>query len=341
MLKKEPLLLLTNDNILINSHISELNNLFLSESFDNSLILKEKDLKLFMLILKLTDNNTLSIIDFIVKSANKKYKSKDISNKEDFRFFIIKQIILLFKYLSINKRGNIENTKELYFNLYKLILKFHNSFNITTINDMIEIIRYNIILSLNDLMNNYYIFNYSIDFLVDFYKTIINKKKNDEKEIKVLNISLIKLLETIYKNLLKSEKNLKFFQRYENIEDLSIFNIIIFYKKIETEFENIEGNEDSQNLNDIITKIILLIFRFNYSKLINEIILNDIKEAFFELKKGNDIKIKNIINFLSSKIHFVNNIYLTESEYLKNDIYFPNKYFIFNNTPQSGIDYNP
>ena len=206
MLKKEPLLLLTNDNILTNSHISELNNLFLSESFDNSLILKEKDLKLFMLILKLTDNNTLSIIDFIVKSANKKYKSKDISNKEDFRFFIIKQIILLFKYLSINKRGNIENTKELYFNLYKLILKFHNSFNITTINDMIEIIRYNIILSLNDLMNNYYIFNYSIDFLVEFYKTIINKKKNDEKEIKVLNISLIKLLETIYKNLLKSKK---------------------------------------------------------------------------------------------------------------------------------------
>ena len=110
---------------------------------------------------------------------------------------------------------------------------------------MIEIIRYNKILSLNDLMNNYYIINYSIDFLVEFYKTIINKKKNDEKEIKLLNISLIKLLETIYKNLLKSEKNLKFFQRYENIEDLSIFNIIIFYKKIETEFENIEGNQDT------------------------------------------------------------------------------------------------
>ena len=341
MLKKEPLLLLTDDNILKNSHISEINNVILLENFDKSLILKEKDFNLFRLILKLTDNNTLSIIDFIVKSTNKKYKSKEISKKEEIRFFIIKQIFLLFKYLSINKRGNIKNTKDLYLNLYKLILKFHNSFNITTIYDIIEIVRYNIILSLNNLINNNSIFNYSINFLVEFYKTIINKKKKDEEEIKLLNISLIKLLETIYNNLLKNGKNLIFFQRYENIEDLSLFNITVFYKKIETEFENIGGNEDTQNLNEIINKIILLVFKFNYNKLINEIILNDIKEGFFELKKGNDIKIKNIINLLSSKIYLVNNIYLNEKEYLKDDLYFPNKYFVFNNSHESGIDYNP
>ena len=342
MLKKNPLLLSINDNKLTLSHISEINkNIIIFGNFDKSLILKEKDLNLFYLILKLTDNNTLSMIEFIVKNTTKKFKEKEITRKEEIRIFIIKQIFLLFKYLSLIHPSNTKKYIDLYLDLYKLILKFQNSFKLTTLDDIIEIIRYNIMISMNNLIDKNYIFNTSINFLIELYKNIINKKKKDENEIKILNTSLIKLFETIYKNLLKNEKNLKFFQRYEDIDDLALFNIIDFYKKNENDLDNIEENEDLQRLNDIISKIILFVFSFNYSKLINEILLNDIKEGFFELKKGNDIKIKNIINLLSSKIHLINNLYLNEKDLLENDIYFPKKYFVFNDSLYSGIDYNP
>ena len=342
MLKKTSLLLSTNDSRLALSHLSEINNLLESENFQNSFILKEKDLNLFHLILKLTDNNSLSIIDFIVNSTNKNYKTKDISRKEEIRLFLIKEILLLFKYISLNDSENTKKYTDLYLNLYKLILKVHNSYKLTKINDIIEIIRYNILISLNDIMNKNYIFNCSINFMIELYKSINNKKKKDENEIKILNTSLIKLFETIYENLSKNQKNLRFFQRYEDINDLALFNTIICYKKIESEDEDIlNNNEEMKKLNDIISKIILLVFSFNCSKLINEILLNDIKEGYFELKKGNDIKIKNIINLLSSKIYLINNIYINEKKYLEKDLYFPKKYFIFNNSPYSGIDYNP
>ena len=178
MLKKTPLLLSTNDDKLTFNHIIEINNqIITSEKFDKSFLLNEKDLSLFHLILRLTDNNTLAIIDFIVKSTSKKYKLKEITRKEEIRIFLIKQIFLLFKYLSLNQETTNAKYVDLYQNLYKLIFKFQNSFKITTITDIIEIIRYNVIISLNDLINKNYIFNCSINYLVDFYKTIINQKK--------------------------------------------------------------------------------------------------------------------------------------------------------------------
>ena len=344
MLKKTTLLLSTNDSKLSLSHLKEINNILTSENFEKSLILKEKDLNMFDYILKLTDNNTLSIIDFIVKSSNKNYKSKYISQKSEIRILLIKQIFLLFKYISLTQPEDIKRYNDLYFNLYKLILKVQNSFKVTTIKDIIEIIRYNIILSLNDIMNKTYIFNCSINFLIEFYKKLINKKNVDEKEMKALNASLIILFETIYKNWLKNEKNLKFFQRYEDIDNLSLFNIIIFYKNNEIEDENIDNKENKENeekLNNIIVNIILLVFCFNSNKLINEILLDDLKNGYFELKKGNDFKMKNIINLLTNKLYLINNIYLKEKEVLEKDKYFPKKYFIFNNSPYSGIDYNP
>ena len=341
MLKTNPLILSTNDNKLNLSHLSEINNGIISlENFDKSLILKEKDLNLFYLILKLTDNNSLTMIDFIIKNTKKGFKKKEIERKNEFKTFLLKQLFLLFKYLSLNEEINTKKYYDLISELYHLILKVHNSLNITQINDIIEIIRYNIIISMDDLINLNYIFNSSINFLIDFYKSIIDsdkKDKKDEKEIKTLNISLIKLFETLYKYLLNNKKSLHYLQRYKDIQNLSLFNIIIFYNK------NNENNEDEdiKKINDIINDIILFVYSFNYSKLVNEILLNDIKEGFIELKKGNDTIIKNIINLLSSKIHLVNKIYLIEKDTLKNDLYHPKNYFVFNNSLYSGIDYNP
>ena len=339
MLKINPLLLSTNDNKLNLSHLSEINQGIISlEQFDKSLILIEKDLNLFYLILKLTDNNSLTMIDFIVKNTKKEFKKKEIEKKNEFKIFLLKQLFLLFKYLSLNEEINTKKYYDLITELYHLIFKVHNSLKITQINDIIEIIRYNIIMSFDDLIKKNYIFNSSINFLIDFYKNIINNDtKKDEKEINTLNISLIKLFETLYNQLLSNKKSLHYLQRYKDIQNLSLFNIIIFYNK------NTENNEDEniKKINDIINKIILLVYSFNSSKLINDIILSDIKEGFFELKKGNDTVIKNIINLLSNKIHLVNNMYLNEKDTLKNDLYQPKNYFVFNNSLYSGIDYDP
>ena len=338
MLKKNPLLLSTNDNKLNLSHLSEINQGIISlENFDNSLILIEKDLNLFYLILKLTDNNSLTMIDFIAKNTKKEFKKKEIEKRNEFKIFLLKQLFLLFKYLSLNEEINPKKYYDLFTELYHLIFKVHNSLKITQINDIIEIIRYNIIISLGDLINQNYIFNSSINFLIDFYKNINNTDIKDEKEINILNISLFKLFETLYNHLLRNKKSLHYLQRYKDVQNLSLFNIIIFYNN------NTENNEDEniKKINDFINKILLLVYSFNSSKLINDIILSDIKEGFFELKKGNDTVIKNIINLLSNKIHLVNSIYLNEKDTLKNDLYQPKNYFVFNNSLYSGIDYDP
>ena len=335
MLKQNPLLLSTDDNKLKLFHLSEINKAIITlENFDKSFILKEKDLNLFYLILKLTDNNTISMIDFIVKNSKKQYKAKEIERKKEVRIFIIKQLFLLFKYLSLSQPTNIKKFITLYNELYNLILKFNNSLKIIKLSDIIEIIRFNIIISLNDIINKNHIFNVSLNFLFDFYKNIKdNNLIKDENEFKLLDNSLIILFETLYKNLLNNKKNLNFLQRYDDLENLALFNIIIFYKNNE--------KEDSKKINDLIIKIIIIVYSFNYSKLINELILNDIKEGFFDLKIGNDIKIKNFINLISNKINIINNIYLNEKESTKNDLFFPKKYFVFNNSLYSGIDYNP
>ena len=92
MLKKSKLLLSINDNnklsIIEINNINE--NIISLENFDDSLALKQKDLNCFNFILQLTDNNTFSIINFIIKNTNKKYNEKKFEGKEGTKFFIMK-----------------------------------------------------------------------------------------------------------------------------------------------------------------------------------------------------------------------------------------------------------
>ena len=180
------------------------------------------------------------MIDIIAKNTKKEFKKKEIEKKNEFKIFLLKQLFLLFKYLSLNEEINPKKYYDLFTELYHLIFKVHNSLKITQINDIIEIIRYNIIISLGDLINQNYIFNSSINFLIDFYKNINNTDIKDEKEINILNISLIKLFETLYNHLLRNKKSLHYLQRYKDVQNLSLFNIIIFYNN------NTENNEDEK-----------------------------------------------------------------------------------------------
>ena len=279
MLKKSALILSLNDNKLSSIDINDINEKIISlENFDDSLALKQKDLNCFNIILKITNSNTFSIIDFIIKNTNKKYKEKKFEGKEGTKYFIIKQIFLLFIYLSKQKEEQIQNEIN---NLYQLLLKIHDTLDFINIKDLIEIIRFNILISMKDLINRHNIFLNSIKFLIEYYKSFINKtnEKNkgnkEEKEIILsLNNSLIKVFESIYKYLLNNKINLSILQKYDNIRDLTLFNICIFC-----------NNENEPRLNDIIDKILLLIYSHNYRKLINDNILEDIKEGFYELKK--------------------------------------------------------
>ena len=327
MLKKPSLLLSINDNNkLLLSDINNINQKILSnENFSESLKLTQKDLNCFNLILKLTDNNTYSMIDFIIKNSHKKYNKKNFEGKEGTKYFILKQIFILFIYLSKQKQEN-PSQNEIYEDIYKVLLKIYHSLDFINNNDIFEIIRFNVILILDNLYNKYNIFLISIKFLIDFYKDIINNQKNDTD---IIYDSITKFLEIIYKRLMSNRNDLILLQRYDDINDLVLLEISIFYNK----------SKDTR-LNNIIDNILLLVYAYNYSELINENILGSIKEGFFELKKGSDIKIKNIIDLLNNKIHLVNRIYQNEKNSIEKDLYFPKNYFVFYESPESGIDYN-
>ena len=92
MLKKPKLILSMKENKLNFSNIENINEKILSkENFEYFLLLQKKDLTCFNLILKLTDNNTYSIIDFIINNSYKKYNKKKIEAKESTKYFITKQ----------------------------------------------------------------------------------------------------------------------------------------------------------------------------------------------------------------------------------------------------------
>ena len=195
MLKKPSLLLSINDNNkLLLSDINNINQKILSkENFSESLKLTQKDLNCFNLILKLTDNNTYSMLDFIIKNSNKKYNKKKFEGKEGTKYFILKQIFILFIYLSKQKQEN-PSQNEIYEDIYKVLLKIYHSLDFINNNDIFEIIRFNVILILDNLYNKYNIFLISIKFLIDFYKEIINNQKNDTD---IIYDSITKFLEII------------------------------------------------------------------------------------------------------------------------------------------------
>ena len=297
------------------------------------------------------DEADIKIFIFLIKNFGKKiiynlnYISKDkliyvIDKKRNKKFFD-KLISLLFLFLysqdKINQITNEElvNKYERYFkNLYKILFniidniyfssKNNNTNNnlILEVSDIFELIRLNLLLGLDELLNKSYIFNETIHYLIKIY--FYNE---NNKNIKSLLKSIIF---QIYTNLLNSEKNLHYLRRDQNLYNLSILEITKF----------LYSSQIDSKILDLILELLTLIYKRNYSSLISDYILDRIKESFYEIKENNLKRIIDSIKNIYGLTYFLNNLFIQE-ENEKHDPYEPSSYFVFGESDYSGINYNP
>lgn len=241
---------------------------------------------------------------------------------------MLNQIILSFIYLYYNSTKiyinenddnydtTVKDYKNIYnrfynfvLNLYSSNIKVDNNFQVIDINDISELFRFNIALSLKDLIEKNFIFNITIIHLTKFFI-------ENEKNIKDLK-PFTHIFEQIYTNLLMNKNKLFFLKRDKNIDNFSIFKTI-----------NITCSSScDEQLKELIFKTLDLIYINNYSSTLSKIIINDIKEGFYELKSNYDRQeIIKCIKYLKGKIEFIDSLFINE-ENLKKDLFMPSTYF--------------
>ena len=302
--------------------------------------LEKKDINVFFIIIQKYGFNLAKNLDYIKRNKN----LNDLIIKKhikcnNFKKLYYNQFILLFIYIYCHhkkntsiKTDNVDNNnnsekkyKEMFNDLYLILLKIYSStFNkdnhILDINDMSEIFRFIINSSLEDLLNNNHIFNLSIIHLTEFLI---------DKNLEELN-QFYTVFEQLYNKLLNNEKQLIFLKRDKDIENFSIFKLI--------KIACLASSGDNKLKNEIF-KILNLIYKNDYSNNLSSIILNNIKECFYELKNNNKNKIINCIKYLSSLVEFNNYLFINE-EQEKLDVFMPSNYFVFDGSKDSGIYYD-
>ena len=314
------------------------------ESIKNIIFLKnsiftdinEKDLKIFIFIIKNFGLRKIYNFRYISKINTNFIISQKLSKK-----FFINQISLLYILLYCkNKSPKIKTEEdtiiyETYLkNIYKNIFNIIDNIYISKTNDntnnnlfldicdIFQLIRLNLLLGLDKLLDKSYIFNESIHYLNKIY--FLNE--NNEKIQPYLKL----IMTQIYSNLCNSEKNLYFLKRDKNLDNFAILEITNFL--FSTKIDN--------NLIGLIMEILNLIYKNNYSNFISDYILNKIKEGFYELKQNNMKNILRSIKNIYGLTSFLINLFNGE-ENEKDDPYKPSSYFVFGGNEQSGINYNP
>ena len=306
----------------------------------------EKDINIFFQIIKHYGFEIFYNLNYITKSNNLNYLISNTDIKEiHFKNFFMKQIILLFIFLYYihkkrqgfnNDNDNNKLEKELfniYNNLFVIILHYYsssssknNNNSILDIDNISEIFHFNIILSLTDLLSKNDFFNLSINYLIKFF----TDNNNNIKDLKSFYI----LFEQLYQNLLMNHKNLNFLKRDKNIQNFIIFKI--------TNITTCTACDSK--LKSIILEILELIYKRNYSNKLSNIILNNVKESFYELKENYDKnEIIKYVKYLDGQTEFINYLFNIEEKEEKEekDEYMPSTYFEFDGSIDSGINYNP
>ena len=336
MLKDLPSsLLMTEQNKIKKSELPEINQNILSKNnFCSTLELNDKDLEIFFLMSQSTDNNIINMIEFIAKKNEEFYDTKNVKINEKLPDFILKQMFLLFYYFSkieIQNKIFYKELENLYNNIYAILLKFYRSIKSLNFTDLFEICRFNIILGIINIKTKEYIFNSTIKCILNLNDFIEKNKENLEENIKTNISNYINIFfETLYLYLFNNKQSLIFLQRYEKIENVVLFKIYKFL-----------SDDDKNPLNDLIIKIISLVYCFNYRKKINEILLREIQDSFCCLSMENTEKVCEQIRLLSTQIKIINNLYQKEMKFIDGDTYMPKNYFVFNESEQNGINYFP
>ena len=323
----------------LKSFIEKFKGIKTSILLKNDLIneITDEDLNIFLFEVKNFGLRIIYNIKYISK-LNKKYIIDEKLSKK----FFFKQILLLFIFLyckdqsrSITKEPDIIKYelkfKNIYKNLFNLINNIYYSKNnknnkninsLLDIGDIFKIIRLNLLLGLNELLNKSYIFNESIHYLIKIY--------SQNEDIENISDFLKLIMIQLYANLSKSQKNLYFLKRDKNLNNFTILEITNF----------LISPRIDMNLNGLIIEILNLIYKNNYSSYISDYILNKIKECFYELKPNNLKNIVRCIKNIYSLMKYLDNLFNVEENEI-NDEYQPSSYFVFGGNEQSGIKYSP
>ena len=299
---------------------------------------EEKHINIFFRIIK---NNGLEILyNLNYNSFNSGLYNflPSMNFNQNYKKFLISQIMLFFIFIFYNENRYItyknnddkieKQFQALYNKLYIILLKYYssslkNNIDILNINDVLEIINFNISLGLTNLINKNNFFNLSIFYLIKFF--VDNNKVL--KDIKPFH----SLFENLYVNILMNKPNLNYLKRNGNIEAFILIKLINI-----TCFSSCDSK-----LNTIIFQILDLLYNKNYSNIITNTILFTIKNSFYQLKKNYDkVKIENYIKYLKGQTGFIDYIFNKE-EINKKDEFMPSTYFVFDGSIESGINYNP
>ena len=306
---------------------------FLSKNrniYDN---LNEKYLNYFSIILKGISKRKLIYIEYLSKH-NKKTSIKKLEKFGFSKLFIKYEILLLFVYFY---KYNCD--RNVYYKLIKIVEFYFQNNQILEDEDILEIFYYNLIIFLLDLDSNKNInknisFFYNISLNV-FIKTIITNFKKLKIDI------LINIFDSIYNLLIEKKKILFLLRTKDDINNISLIKI----NEIKYLSNTSENKDEFIKLKNNINEIINLIYGFNINKNYNDYLLTNIKNSFSELKKNySKEKIINSLHELYNQINSLNDIFLHEERIFKgnkNDIFMPKRYFVFNKSNKSGINYNP
>ena len=310
---------------------------FLLENPNFPYLINKLDLSYFSLIIKVITKTKLRFLKYLAKNNHiMKNKSKIIPSSKKFNK---KQISLLFIYLF-----EFYNNDLLYEYLFKIIIYLFKNNSIFDNKDILEIINYNIIYNLIEMNNSDNIliynkislFNISLNYLIQIIS-------NDDFQKSQIDI-IFKILDSLYKFL--NKKILFIFQNqtFNRMQKLSIIKSNEINGS--SYFINNKNAEETIKINNKFKELLYLIYGFNINKNYNDYLLINLRNAFIELKGKNYLKQK-IINSLykiNNQIDYINDIFLNEDKIIKEnnkDKFMPRRYFIFNKSKKSGVNYNP
>ena len=312
---------------------NEKNQLFFEKNNIPYLITKN-DIASFNLVLKAMNKNKRKILNILYKSKNSDNCKKPINLQ---KHWCKKQISLYFIYFY-----EYYDDRIFYDKLFYIMTHYLKNNCILDDNDILEIIHYNIlfcstnIISLEKLFYNK---NTTFNILLRHFVQIITNDLQTIKTDIVFNI-----LNSIYQLLSKNKELLFDFQNNDNSNNISLIELSdiknILYLK-----EN-KDNEEITKIKNIINDILHLIYGFNLNKSYTDYLLKNLRNSFIELK-GKDYSKEKIINSLyklNNQINSINELIIYEDNIMskKNeDEYMPKRYYIFNNSKESSINYSP